>query len=206
MAMVLQFDIFRFSSFPKIHNRLVKFGYVSDRSICPQPPLREGGQFCSPPLWEALRLRCAAPYHRDFTSAGFSASPIGKYHYHSDCRCRLGGNPSFRSGVLAASSQVSYRARFPCKHEKLAHYTAPPFPKKSIDFSGTLRSDGRGVPTFGLIIRNKVLNACLFNCQKAAKGRALRIGVVFTLSLVLTGKGRLGTLFGKIFQKILYAS
>ncbi len=37
------------------------------------------------PLWEALRLRCAAPYHRDFTSAGFSASPIGKYHYPSDC-------------------------------------------------------------------------------------------------------------------------
>ena len=203
--MVLQFDIFRFSSFPKIHNRLVKFGYVSDRSICPQPPLREGGQFCSPPLWEALRLRCAAPYHRDFTSAGFSASPIGKYHYHSDCRCRLGGNPSFRSGVLAASSQVSYRS-FPCKHEKLAHYTAPPFPKKSIDFSGTLRSDGRGVPTFGLIIRNKVLNACLFNCQKAAKGRHSESEWFLPFHLFSQGKVVWGLCFEKFFKKFLYAS
>ena len=28
----------------------------------------------------------------------------------------------------------------------------------------------RGVPSFGLIIRNKVLSACIFSCQNAAKG------------------------------------
>ena len=50
---------------------------------------------------ETLGSRCAAPCHRAFTSAGFSASSVEKYHYHSDCHRRPGGNPGFRSGVLA---------------------------------------------------------------------------------------------------------
>ena len=39
--------------------------------------------------------------HRNLTSAGYSASSVEKYHYHSDCHRRSGGKPDFRSGVLA---------------------------------------------------------------------------------------------------------
>ncbi len=132
MAIVLQFDIFRFSSFPKIHNRLYK------NRLCIKPQYL----FSTPPadsvlpLWEALRLRCAAPYHRDFTSAGFSASPIGKYHYPSDCHRQT----RWQSEIQVGGSRLLPQWR------------------------------GYGVPTFGLIIRNKVLSACIFSCQNAAKG------------------------------------
>ena len=37
--------------------------------------------------------RIAVSLHRNFTSAGYSASPIGKYHYPSDCHCHIGCNP-----------------------------------------------------------------------------------------------------------------
>lgn len=62
-------------------------------------------------LWEALRLRCVSPHHRDFTSAGFSASPVGKYHYYPEYRRRLGYNPGFGSGILAALLTRSRRTQ-----------------------------------------------------------------------------------------------
>ena len=71
--------------------------YVYVRSICSQRPLRKAIRF----VREALRLRFAKPYHRNLTSAGYSASSVEKYHYHSDCHRRSGGKPNFRSGVLA---------------------------------------------------------------------------------------------------------
>ena len=52
-------------------------------------------------LWEVTKEQIANLYHRSFTSAGFSASPVGKYHYHSDCHRHNRGNLLFISGVLA---------------------------------------------------------------------------------------------------------
>ena len=52
-------------------------------------------------LRETHRSRCAAPCHRSFTSAGFSASPVGKYHYHPDCHRRIGSSPIVTTGFLA---------------------------------------------------------------------------------------------------------
>lgn len=52
-------------------------------------------------LWEVTKEQIANLCHRSFTSTGFSANPVGKYHYHSDyCRHNM-GNPLFISGVLA---------------------------------------------------------------------------------------------------------
>ena len=52
--------------------------------------------------WFGIDLhQCCNLYHRNFTSAGYSASSVEKYHYPSDCHRRPGGKPDFRSGVLA---------------------------------------------------------------------------------------------------------
>lgn len=40
-------------------------------------------------------------YHRNFTSAGYSASSVEKYHYPSDCHRRNRGNLLLIPGVLA---------------------------------------------------------------------------------------------------------
>ena len=40
-------------------------------------------------------------YHRNFTSAGYSASSVEKYHYLSDCHRRNRGNLLLIPGVLA---------------------------------------------------------------------------------------------------------
>lgn len=40
-------------------------------------------------------------YHRILTSAGYSASSVEKYHYHSDCHRHIRGNLILIAGVLA---------------------------------------------------------------------------------------------------------
>ena len=71
-------------------------GYVYVRSICPQRPLRRLS-----PSGKHLGHGVLHRVHRNLTSAGYSASSVEKYHYHSDCHRRSGGKPDFRSGVLA---------------------------------------------------------------------------------------------------------
>ena len=71
-------------------------GYVYVRSICPQRPLRR-----LLPYGKHLGHGVLHRVHRNLTSAGFSASSVERYHYHSDCHRRSGGKPDFRSGVLA---------------------------------------------------------------------------------------------------------
>ncbi len=71
-------------------------GYVYVRSICSQRPLRR-----LLPYGKHLGHGVLHRVHRNLTSAGFSASSVEKYHYPSDCHRRPGGNPGFRSGVLA---------------------------------------------------------------------------------------------------------
>ena len=71
-------------------------GYVYVRSICSQRPLRR-----LLPYGKHLGHGVLHRVHRNLTSAGFSASSVEKYHYHSDCHRRSGGKPDFRSGVLA---------------------------------------------------------------------------------------------------------
>ena len=77
-----------------------------DRSICSQRPLRKASRF----VREALRLRFAKPYHRNLTSAGYSASSVEKYHYHSDCHCRFSSKLNFRSGILARSPYINRKS------------------------------------------------------------------------------------------------
>ena len=77
-----------------------------DRSICSQRPLRKAIRF----VREALRLRFAKPYHRNLTSAGYSASSVEKYHYHSDCHCRFSSKLNFRSGILARSPYINRKS------------------------------------------------------------------------------------------------
>lgn len=48
-----------------------------------------------PALREVIRRPCASWSHRSLTSAGFSASPIGKYHYPQTCHRHVGSNPTF---------------------------------------------------------------------------------------------------------------
>ena len=50
---------------------------------------------------EVTKEQIANLYHRSFTSAGFSASSVEKYHYHSDCHRRNRGNLLLIPGVLA---------------------------------------------------------------------------------------------------------
>ena len=64
-------------------------------NICSQHPLP------SKSSREVTKEQTANLYHRNFTSAGYSASSVEKYHYPSDCHRRSGGKPDFRSGVLA---------------------------------------------------------------------------------------------------------
>ena len=70
--------------------------YVYVRSICSQRPLRR-----LLPYGKHLGHGVLHRVHRNLTSAGYSASSVEKYHYHSDCHRRSGGKPDFRSGVLA---------------------------------------------------------------------------------------------------------
>ena len=65
---------------------------------CLSPPPLCGGA-C--PLREPFGHGVLHRVHRNLTSAGFSASSVEKYHYPSDCHCRSGGKPDFRSGVIA---------------------------------------------------------------------------------------------------------
>ena len=103
MAIVLQFDISGFTSFHRFHSRLYKRRLCKNRSICSQHPLRKAIRS----VREALRLRFAKPYHRNLTSAGYSASSVEKYHYHSDCHCHFSSKLNFRSGILARSPYIA---------------------------------------------------------------------------------------------------
>ena len=77
--------------------------YVPDRHIS----YRSWQYLFSTPLAEQKRSRevtkeqTANLYHRIFISAGFSASSVEKYHYHSDCRRHIRGNLILIAGVLA---------------------------------------------------------------------------------------------------------
>ena len=54
------------------------------------------------PNWFGIDLhQCCNLYHRNFTSAGYSASSVEKYHYLSDCHRRNRGNLLLIPGVLA---------------------------------------------------------------------------------------------------------
>ena len=74
--------------------------------VCSQRPLRKAIRF----VREALRLQFAKPYHRNLTSAGYSASSVEKYHYHSDCHCRFSSKLNFRSGILARSPYIQWKS------------------------------------------------------------------------------------------------
>ena len=50
---------------------------------------------------EVTKEQTANLYHRNFTSAGFSASSVEKYHYPSDCHRRNRSNLLLIPGVLA---------------------------------------------------------------------------------------------------------
>ena len=52
-------------------------------------------------LWEVTKEQTAYLYHRILTSAGYSASSVEKYHYHSDCHRHIRGNLILITGVLA---------------------------------------------------------------------------------------------------------
>ena len=69
------------------------------RSICFQHPLRKAVALCGKHIGHGLRKPC----HRTFTSAGFSASSVEKYHYHSDCHRRVRCSLTLLPGVLARS-------------------------------------------------------------------------------------------------------
>lgn len=85
-------------------------GYVTDRnpflanrsyvkcSICPRHPCIAFA------LWETHRLQFAKPYHRNLTSAGFSASSVEKYHYFCCFHRRIGSNPIFTSRYFSLIS------------------------------------------------------------------------------------------------------
>ena len=50
---------------------------------------------------EVVKEQAAYLYHRNLTSAGYSASSVEKYHYHSDCHRHIRGNLILIAGVLA---------------------------------------------------------------------------------------------------------
>nr|DAZ67154.1 MAG TPA: hypothetical protein [Caudoviricetes sp.] len=50
---------------------------------------------------EVVKEQAAYLYHRNLTSAGYSASSVEKYHYLSDCHRHIGCNPILIAGVLA---------------------------------------------------------------------------------------------------------
>jgi len=64
-------------------------------NICSQHPLP------SKRSREVTKEQTAHLYHRNFTSAGFSASSVEKYHYHSECHRRNSGNLLLILGILA---------------------------------------------------------------------------------------------------------
>ena len=64
-------------------------------NICSQHPLP------SKSSREVTKEQTANLYHRNFTSAGYSASSVEKYHYLSDCHRRNRGNLLLIPGVLA---------------------------------------------------------------------------------------------------------
>ena len=64
-------------------------------NICSQHPLP------SKRSREVTKEQTTHLYHRNFTSAGFSASSVEKYHYPSDCHRRNRGNLLLIPGVLA---------------------------------------------------------------------------------------------------------
>ena len=64
-------------------------------NICSQHPLP------SKSSREVTKEQTANLYHRNFTSAGFSASSVEKYHYPSDCHRRNRSNLLLIPGVLA---------------------------------------------------------------------------------------------------------
>ena len=51
--------------------------------------------------WETTKEQTADLYHRILTSAGYSASSVEKYHYHSDCHRHIRSNLILITGVLA---------------------------------------------------------------------------------------------------------
>ena len=51
--------------------------------------------------WEVTKEQTAYLYHRILTSAGYSASSVEKYHYHSDCHRHIRGSLILIAGVLA---------------------------------------------------------------------------------------------------------
>ena len=57
---------------------------------------------------EVIKEQTANLYHRNLTSAGFSASSVEKYHYHSDCRRHIRGNLLLIPGVLAVLQRRSH--------------------------------------------------------------------------------------------------
>ena len=59
-------------------------------------------------MWEAHRSQFAKPCHRNFTSAGLSASSVEKYHYHSDCHRHIRSNLILITGVLAILKYKNY--------------------------------------------------------------------------------------------------
>ena len=64
-------------------------------NICSQHPLP------SKSSREVTKEQTANLYHRNFTSAGYSASSVEKYHYPPDCHRRNRGNLLLIPGVLA---------------------------------------------------------------------------------------------------------
>lgn len=71
-------------------------------------------------------------------------------------------------------------ARFPCKHEKSAHFVAPPLPKKSADFSGDPLV--RGVAVLALL-RSSHSHICLGNGYSVVEvhGGSLEAPLTFPL-------------------------
>ena len=59
---------------------------------------------------EVVKEQTAYLYHRNLTSAGYSASSVEKYHYHSDCHCRFSSKLNFRSGILARSPYINRKS------------------------------------------------------------------------------------------------
>ena len=92
---------FLLAGFRKIHSHRSMAMYLTgsfpNRSgnICSQHPLP------SKSSREVTKEQIANLYHRNFTSAGYSASSVEKYHYPSDCHRRNRGNLLLIPGVLA---------------------------------------------------------------------------------------------------------
>ena len=92
---------FLLAGFRKIHSHRSMAMYLTgsfpNRSgnICSQHPLP------SKSSREVTKEQIANLYHRNFTSAGFSASSVEKYHYPSDCHRRNRSNLLLIPGVLA---------------------------------------------------------------------------------------------------------